>query len=372
MSALYGNIMMDDGVFRNGRIEFEGAIEKIETGEEAEESEEGEDPAPYIIPGLIDIHTHGAVGSDFSEATPGEMREMSLYYAKNGVTSFLATTMTVPDDQLSAAMKNIASFERPEGGARCLGANMEGPFLSYEKRGAHKSEWLQAPNISMFEKMNAFSGNNIKLVSIAPELPGAMDFIREASQVCNPSLAHSTAGYDTATEAFGNGATHVTHLFNGQNPFLHREPGVVGAAMDARAFVEIICDGIHLHPAVVRAVYKMFQGRVCMVSDSVRATGLPDGNYELGGLSIIVKEGKSTLENGTIAGSVITLMDGVRNAVGFGLPFAEAVLAATANNALSIGAEETLGSLTPGKHADFVVLDRDLNVLKVYIGGREI
>jgi len=224
------------------------------------------------------------------------------------------------------------------------------------------------PDIAMFARLN----DNIKLVSVAPELNGAMDFIKDVSKTCEVSLAHSTAGYDTAAQAFALGASHVTHLFNAMEPFHSRAPGIAGAAMDARAYVEIICDGIHLHPSVIRAVYKMFPGRVCMISDSVRATGLPDGEYELGGLPIIVKDGMSTLLDGTIAGSIITLMQGVRFAAGCGLSLGEVVSAATISNARAIGEDGTVGSLTPGKLADIIVLDEELNIIKVYIGGREI
>jgi len=365
MAIEKGLVLTEEGVFKNGSVEFGETILKVET------LDEDNAECAYIIPGLIDIHTHGSMGFDFSEASPEQMREMSLYYAKNGVTSFLATTITAPEDAIAGAMNNAALFERPEGGARCLGVNMEGPFLSYEKRGVHRHEYLAAPDIVMFEKMNALSNNGIRLVSIAPELPGAMEFIRVASKACKVSIAHSAAGYDIAMRAFENGATHVTHLFNATSPFSHREPGVVGAAADARAFVEIICDGVHLHPAVIRAIYKLFPGRVCMISDSVQSAGLPDGNYELGGLPIIVKDGKSTLEDGTIAGSVISLIQGVRFAAGCGLSLGDVVTAATLNNARSVGLEESVGSLTPGKKADVVILDRELNVRKVYIDGRE-
>jgi len=300
------------------------------------------------------------------------MGEMSLFYAKNGVTSFLATSMALKEEELSGIMSSFARFERPEGGARCLGVNMEGPFLSLEKKGAHSADGLRDPDISMFERLNALTKGNIRLVSIAPELPGATEFIRAVSKTCGVSLAHSAAGYDTAKQGFDSGATHVTHLFNAMNPFLSRDPGLVGAAMDADAYVEIISDGIHLHPGVVRAVYKMFPGRVCMISDSVRATGLPDGEYELGGLPIIIKDGMSTLLDGTIAGSIITLMEGVRRAVGFGVPLSHAVNAATINNARAIGLDGETGSLTRGKYADIVLLDKALGIRKTYIGGQEV
>ncbi|MCL1854904.1 MAG: N-acetylglucosamine-6-phosphate deacetylase [Clostridia bacterium] len=360
-------LLMKDGVFRKGCIAFDETICRVE-------AREGGDTGvgPYLIPGLIDIHSHGALNGDHTDGSEKAMREMAVYYAQNGVTSFLATTITAQEETLHTAMENIARYERPPNGARCIGINMEGPFLSYDKRGAHPPDLLMPPDISMFERLYSKSGNSIKLVSIAPELPGAMDFIREISQVCKVALAHTSADYQLAMQAFGNGATHVTHLFNAMSPLLHRDPGMVGAAMDALAYVEAICDGIHLHPAIIRAIYQMFPQRVCMISDSVRSAGLPDGNYESGGMPIIVKNGKATLQNGTIAGSTISLMQGVRHAVDFGIPLGRAITAASANNAHAIGMEGKLGLLNPGAYADMVLLDGGLNIQKVYIAGKEL
>ena len=360
-------LLMNDGVFRKGCLEFDDIIRRVDVREGGDIG-----VGPYLVPGLIDIHSHGALHGDHTDGDPKAMREMAVFYAKNGVTSFLATTVTAPEETLSCAMQNIAQYERPFNGARCVGINMEGPFLSHEKKGAHPPDLLLPPDISMFERLYSISKNNIKLVSVAPELPGAMDFIREVSQVCHVALAHSSANYQTVMQAFGNGATHVTHLFNAMSPFHHRDPGMVGAAMDASAYVEVICDGIHLHPTVIRAIYKMFAQRVCMISDSVRSTGLPDGNYESAGMPIIVKNGKATLENGTIAGSNISLIQGVRYAVDFGIPLGSAITAATANNARAIGMEGKLGSLIPGAYADMVLLDHNLHIQKVYIGGKEL
>ena len=373
------NVFCDDGAFRKGAVAFNDVITGVEFDrEEAQQpaqsgqERENSDADPYLVPGLVDIHTHGAVHGDHSDGSPELMQEMGAFYAKNGVTSFLATTMTYGEEKLVRAMQNISGYQRRENGARCAGVNMEGPFLSYEKRGAHAPEYLTPPDIPMFERLNKASGNLIRIVSVAPETPGAMGFICDASQVCKVALAHSAAGYDTAMEAFGNGATQVTHLFNAMNPFLHRDPGMIGAAMDARAYVEIISDGVHLHPAVVRAVFNMYPDRVCLISDSIRSAGLPDGAYESGGMPIIVKEGKATLKDGTIAGSNVSLMQCVRTAVGFGVPLEKALAAATINNARAIGMEDRLGSLRPGAFADMALLDGGLNIQKVYIGGNEI
>lgn len=362
-------ILMNDGVFRKGSIEFGETIQKIELCDTSNIGTVGS----YVIPGLIDLHTHGACGGDHSDGSAEKLHEMSLFYAKNGVTSFLATTLTDTEESLSVAMGNIAQYERSENGARCVGVNMEGPFFSYDKRGAHPAELLMLPDIHMFKRLFKLSGECIKLVCVSPELEGAMDFIREASQMCYVSLAHSTANYETAMEGFANGATHVTHLFNGMNSFLHREPGIIGAALDSGAFVEVICDGNHLHSAMIRAIFNMFPRRTCLISDSLRCTNMPDGNYESAGLPIVVKNGKAMLKDGhSLAGSTITLLQGVRIAVSLGIPLANAVTAATLHCAQAIGMEKQIGSLVTGAYSDFVILDNELNVQKVYISGKEI
>jgi len=377
---------MSDGLFRKGAVEFDRVIRKVEACEPVSDGacrEEAHPGGPYLIPGLVDIHTHGVAGYSFSDATIKGMFKMAAFYAKNGVTSFLATTLTAPENELSQAMKNAASFAKAQDGARCVnascvtarcvGVNMEGPFFSYGKRGAQPADKLMLPDLSMFRRLRDISGDNIKLVCIAPELEGAMEFIRETSQFCHVSLAHSEAGYATAAEAFASGATHVTHLFNGMNPFLHREPGIIGAAMDANAFVEVICDGHHLHPAVIRAIFRMFPGRVCLISDSLECTGLQDGSYMSASLPVILKDGQAMLSDGsTLAGSSITLMQVVRRAVSFGIPLVDAVTAATWRPTQAIGMDGVIGSIVPGAFADFVLLDGNLNIIKVFVSGEEV
>jgi len=362
-------VLMKDGAFRKGSVEFEDNIEKIELCETVDANAADS----YLVPGLVDIHTHGACGGDHSDGSLEKMHEMASYYAKNGVTSFLATTLTDTEEALARAMSSIAKYERTADGARCVGINMEGPFFSYDKRGAHSDELLKSPDIAMFERLFKLSEESIKLVCISPELSGAMDFIREAAKMCRVSLAHSIADYKTAMEGFDNGATHVTHLFNGMNSFMHREPGIIGAALDAGAFVEVICDGYHLHPAVIRAIFKMFPRHACLISDSLRCTALPDGDYESAGLPITVKDGKAMLrDSSSLAGSTISLMQGVRIAVSLGIPLAEALAAASMHSAQSIGMENKIGSIVPGAYADLVLLDSNLRVQKVFIGGKVV
>lgn len=322
----------------------------------------------YVVPGFVDIHTHGAVGCDFSDGKPEDMQPMADYYAAHGVTSFLATTMTLSENTLTDAMHTIRDFHRC-GGAKCAGVHLEGPFLSSTKKGAQAECHLHRPDSGMFHRLNEASGGSVKLVTVACEEPGGMEFIREVSRVCTVSLGHSVADYDTAMAAFSAGAEHATHLYNGMPPLLHRAPGIIGAALDSGASVELICDGLHIHPAAIRAAYRMFGDKLNLISDSLRCAGMPDGDYELGGQPITVRDGKATLKNSdTLAGSAISLLDAVRNAVRFGLPLEAAIYAAATAPALAAKLED-VGSISIGKRADFLVLDKDLQIKAVFVDG---
>ena len=321
----------------------------------------------YIIPGLVDIHTHGAVGQDFSDGKPDGLQPLADYYAAHGVTSFLATTMTLKEQTLTLAMHAIRDFT-PASGAKCAGIHLEGPFLSYAKRGAQAAENLHKPDVLLFHRLNDASGGKVKLVTVACEEEGALPFIKEASKVCTVSLGHTTADYDTAMAGFSAGATHATHLYNGMPAFLHRAPGVIGAAFDAGASVELICDGLHIHPAVIRATHRLFGDKLNLISDSLRCAGMPDGDYELGGQPIVVKDGKATLLDGTIAGSSISLLDALRNVVRFGLPLEAAIYAAS--TAPAQAARLNIGTIAVGAPADLLVLDQDLQLIAVFVDGR--
>ena len=323
----------------------------------------------YVIPGLVDIHTHGAVGEDFSDGKSEGLQPLADYYAAHGVTSYLATTMTLKEEVLTPAMHAIRDF-RPSGGAKCAGIHLEGPFLSYAKRGAQAAENLHKPDAALFHRLNEASGGQVKLVTVACEEEGALPFIQEVSRTCAVSLGHTTADYDTAMAGFQAGASHATHLYNGMPSFLHRAPGVIGAAFDAGASVELICDGLHIHPAVIRATYQLFGDKLNLISDSLRCAGMPDGDYELGGQPIVVKGGKATLLDGTLAGSSISMLDAVRNVVRFGLPLEAAVYAATSAPALA--AKLDVGVIEAGRAADLLVLDKDLNLKAVFVDGRRL
>lgn len=352
--------------FVNTDLTFEGTVTHIGA---AAASEENFDAAGcYVLPGLVDIHTHGAVGEDFSDGRGEGLQPMADYYAAHGVTSVLATTMTLGERELTTAMHTLRDL-KPHGGAKLAGIHLEGPFLCYEKRGAQAAGHLHRPDPALFARLNEASGNRVKLVTVACEEEGAMDFIREVSKTCTVSLGHTCADYETAIKAFKYGACHVTHLYNGMPPLHHRQPGVIGAALDAGASVELICDGLHIHPGVVRATYKMFGDNLNLISDSLRCAGMPDGDYELGGQSIQLRGGKATMTGtDTLAGSAISLLDGVRRAVEFGIPLEAAVYAASTAPAKAVGLAD-VGSIEVGKCADLIVLDHKLELRAVFIDG---
>ena len=326
----------------------------------------------YVIPGLTDLHFHGCMGKDFSDADPEGLEIMARYELSQGVTQICPAGMTLLEEQLTKVCQVAAAHrDANKPGAELCGINLEGPFLSTAKKGAQKADWIHAPDVDMFRRLMAASKGLVKLVSIAPEEPGAMEFIEAVEGEVTVSIAHTTADYDTAMEAFRLGARQVTHLFNAMPPFSHRAPGVVGAALDTPICnVELICDGVHIHPSVVRATFKMFgPKRVILVSDTMRAAGMSDGDYTLGGQAVTVKGKLATLADGTIAGSVTNLMNCMRTAVSFGIPLEDAVWAAAVNPARAIGIFSRMGSLEPGKRANVVVLDQNLELKDVFFRG---
>ena len=326
----------------------------------------------YVIPGLTDLHFHGCMGKDFSDADPEGLEIMARYELSQGVTQICPAGMTLLEEQLTKVCQVAAAHrDANKPGAELCGINLEGPFLSTAKKGAQKADWIHAPDVDMFRRLMAASKGLVKLVSIAPEEPGAMEFIEAVEGEVTVSIAHTTADYDTAMEAFRLGARQVTHLFNAMPPFSHRAPGVVGAALDTPICnVELICDGVHIHPSVVRATFKMFgPKRVILVSDTMRAAGMPDGDYTLGGQPVKVKGKYATLADGTLAGSVTNLMNCMRTAVSFGIPLEDAVWAAAVNPARAIGIFSRMGSLEPGKRANVVVLDQNLELKDVFFRG---
>ena len=326
-----------------------------------------------LIPGLVDIHFHGCRGADMCDGTTEALDVITAYEASVGVTSVCPATMTIPQDELLCVMKNAGDYTY-HGGAHLVGINMEGPFISPSKKGAQAAENIMQCDYEYFRQLQDAASDLIKLVDIAPEEPGAFEFINKAKDEVVISIAHTAADYDTAKKAIEHGASHATHLYNAMPPLHHRNPGVIGAVRDSqKCHAELICDGVHIHPSVIRATFAMFGAeRMILISDSMRATGLEDGEYTLGGQPVTVRGNLATLHDGTIAGSATNLMDCMRFAVKqAGIPLEDAIMCATANPAKEINIFDETGSISVGKKADFVLLNDALDIIGVYIDGKE-
>ncbi len=333
----------------------------------------------YVIPGLVDVHFHGCVGEDFSDATAEGLQRIADFELSQGVTYICPAGMTLPEDQLRAICENVAAHRaKNAGGAEVVGAHLEGPFLSTAKKGAQNGDYLHDPDIDMLRRLQTAAEGCVKLVTVAPEQPNAMEFIRAAKEMgITVSVGHTVADYDTAMEAFRSGATHATHLYNGMPSIHHRAPAVIGAAFDSAGVrAELICDGVHIHGAVVRMTFQLFgKERMVLISDSLRATGMPDGQYPFGGQEIEVHGNRATIVGHpeTLAGSVTSLMGCLRQAVKFGIPVADAVRACTYNPAAAIGIDDRAGTLDVGKAASLVLLDQnDLSTRAIVFKGKTV
>ena len=332
----------------------------------------------YVIPGLVDIHNHGNSGHDFSDGDAEGLAIIARYLAKHGVTSFAPASVTLPEDVLSRAFTNAAAFAKnaPADASVLRGIHMEGPFFAEKKKGAQNGAYLQKPDLEMFRRLNEASGGLIRIADIAPELPGALDYIRAVSRVCRVSIAHTEANYAQAKAAIAAGVTHITHLFNAMPSFLHREPGVVGAAAEEPGVsAELISDGMHVHESVVRATLKMFGAeRIILISDALSCCGMPNGSYMLGGQKIVLDGTVARLADApeTLAGSANNLFGIFRIALSMGIPAEDAVRMASYNPAKAIGAEGEIGSIENGKRADFLVLNKDFSLKQVFLGGNTL
>ena len=353
-----------DLVIRDGRIVF-GAAPRAD-------DEIVDAGGAYALPGLVDIHFHGAVGHDFCDADEAGLQAIADFEASKGVLAICPATMTFNEEILNGIM-DVAAAHKNGRGADLVGINMEGPYISPSKVGAQNPKYVMGADAGMFRRLQARSGGLIKLVDVAPEEPGNLDFIRACHDEARISIAHTCADYDTAKAAFAAGASHMTHLYNAMPGITHRAPGPIIAALEEGAEVELITDGIHIHPAMVRFTFNTFgDDHVILIADSMMACGLPDGQYSLGGQAVTVKGALATLTEhpGTIAGSATCLYDCMRHAVlDMGVPLASAVRAATLNPARSIGIDADYGSLEPGRWGNVVLADEQLNIQKVIQKG---
>ena len=327
----------------------------------------------YLVPGFVDAHTHGCVGFDTCDANQEGYEKMAEFYASKGVTSFLFTTMTLAKDELISILSAIDNFlSKSHRGAIPRGVYLEGPFISETKKGAQDAKYIAKPSREFFDELNLACGNRIRVVTVAPEAEGTCDFVSYASRICNVSIAHTDANFEEALSAIKHGASNITHLFNAMPPLHHRNPGVIGAGFDCENVgLEMICDGIHLNPAIIRSVFKLAEDRVVLISDSMMASGLSDGKYSLGGQEVFVKDKVARLESGTIAGSASNLHDCVKNCIAFGIKPEIAIKSATINPAKLIGMDKEIGSIAVGKRADLVILDGDFDIRDVFIGGEK-
>lgn len=336
----------------------------------------------YAIPGLIDLHFHGCKGYDFCDGTKEAIAEIAKYEASIGVTAIAPATMTLPVEELERILAVAASYKKEAEvsgtqGADLIGINMEGPFISPAKKGAQDERNIIPCDSDICQRFLDASEGLVKFVGIAPECSEeSVHFIQQMKDKVHISLAHTNADYDTAMDAFQAGANHAVHLYNAMPSFTHRAPGVIGAVADNKHVnAELICDGVHIHPSVVRATFQMLGAdRMILISDSMRATGMSDGRYTLGGLEVDVVGNRATLvSDGALAGSATNLLDCMRTAVKkMGIPLETAVACATMNPAKALGEYENYGSITPGKKGNVVLLDSELNLKMVVKEGTEV
>ena len=336
----------------------------------------------YAIPGLIDLHFHGCKGYDFCDGTKEAIAEIAKYEASIGVTAMAPATMTLSVEELERILAVAASYKKEAEvsgtqGADLIGINMEGPFISPAKKGAQDERNIIPCDSDICQRFLDASEGLVKFVGIAPECSEeSVHFIQQMKDKVHISLAHTNADYDTAMDAFQAGANHAVHLYNAMPSFTHRAPGVIGAVADNKHVnAELICDGVHIHPSVVRATFQMLGAdRMILISDSMRATGMPDGRYTLGGLEVDVVGNRATLvSDGALAGSATNLLDCMRTVVKkMGIPLETAVACATMNPAKALGEYENYGSITPGKKGNVVLLDSELNLKMVVKEGTEV
>ncbi len=371
-----GKIVLPDRVLENAALLYDRKIlGTAAEGEVPAEAQRIDAQGNYVIPGLLDMHIHGYLGEDASDGSFDGIRIMAEGVAKNGVTSFLPTTMTVSYDELRAAFAQIrrAVYESAGDawqGAQVLGVNAEGPFINPGKKGAQAGGNIRPGDAAFLKEYLDI----IRVFTIAPEMPGNLDCVREMAGKTLISMGHTAANYEQAAAAIDAGVGHVTHLFNAQTPLMHRDPGVVGAALtDDRVSVELIADTFHVNPHLYPLVTRMKGDKLVLITDCTRAGGLADGEYSLGGQPIFVTGIECRLADGTIAGSVLKLNRAVRNLMDYtGLPIWDAVNAASLNPARRIGADNRKGSLEAGKDADIAIVNENLDVLRTIVGGRSV
>jgi len=330
-----------------------------------------------VIPGFVDVHIHGAGGADTMDGTTKALHTMAVHLPREGTTSFLATTITQSEEKILNALQNAAAYQKNNnkiGKAEVIGIHLEGPFINPEKKGAQPEEFIIEPNIEVFQEWQKVANGTIKIVTVAPEMPNGLAFIKYlADQGITASIGHSNSTYALVKEAAAAGATQVTHLFNGMRGLHHREPGTAGAALLIDELkVELIADGIHICPEMLQFILKTKGSHgALLITDAMRAKCLKSGHYELGGQPVIVADGKVTLEDGTLAGSILKMIDSVKNIKTFtNLTLHEIVKMASSTPAKQIHIFNRKGSIAVGKDADLIILNKDIEIEKTFCRGK--
>lgn len=361
-----GNVFYKD---KFQRIDFEFENEKFKSFGNFPSEDSININGKYIIPGLTDIHTHGAMNADSCDGKIESINTFAKYMMENGITQFVPTTMTFSENILSGIFACLGAYDNSY--AKLVGIHMEGPFIAESKIGAQNPKYISKANVEMTKRLDNLSGGLLKIISIAPETEGAMEFARELKDDYIISIAHTDCDYDTAIEAFDNGFSHLTHMFNAMNGIHHRAPGPIIAAYERAKYIELIADGVHVYPPVVRMVFDLMGDKIILVSDSMRATGLSDGVYDLGGQNVEVKGNTARIvDKGNIAGSVTNLFACMQTAIAMGVDRVKAVKAASVNPARTLGLKD-MGEIEEGYFANFLILDEDFNLEAVYIRGKE-
>ncbi|MGW7973584.1 N-acetylglucosamine-6-phosphate deacetylase [Staphylococcus xylosus] len=372
-----GRIYTENETIEQGYILIEnGKIIQIAEGEYQGDLTTIDVKGQHVLPGFIDIHMHGGYGEDATDASFEGLKHLSESLLSEGTTSFLATTMTQSDENIIKALKNIVDYQEQQdslNAASIVGIHLEGPFISEYKVGAQNPAYVQRPSVEKVQQFQEIANNQIKVMTFAPEVEGADETLSTLHDQINFSIGHTVATFDEVNEAVAQGAKHVTHLYNAGTPFEHRNPGLSGAAwLNDELSTESIVDGIHSHPASVKIAYKQKGNkRFFLITDAMRAKGMPDGEYDLGGQNVVVKGSEARLASGALAGSILKMNEGLKNLIAYtGAPLDDLWRVTSLNQAIALKIEEDKGSIAIGKDADIVVVDDDIQVLTTIKSGK--
>ena len=366
-AILNAKILLDDTIIEDKVLLYDHKIVNIVDEIDLTDIETIDAKGAYVSAGFIDLHIHGSGGADVMDATPDALETISSTLLQTGTTSFLATTMTMSNEDIDKALQNIQLYADEVTGANVLGIHLEGPFINISKHGAQDKAYVQAPNVALIENYM----QEVKMITLAPEIKGAEGFVKQLTKEYPHiilSIGHSDASYEECQESFTWGISHATHLFNAMNPYHHRKPGIVGAVFDSDVTCDIIADLVHTHPSTLELVQKVKKEKLILITDAMRAGCMKCGTYDLGGRSVEVDEGKAVLEDGTLAGSVLKMNDALFNMrTHTSMNMVEIVNSATKIPARKLGVKK--GELKEGYDADIVIFDENFSIISTIVSG---